>query len=234
MRTERDEVVERLECYLLAEKRHPHQRLPSERDLCKLLNVSRTALRCAIQQLADEGTLYSKPGSGTYVATAKIRIQLRQNASVRESVEKAGRTYTSKIILFDIVESGKTVGGRLQILLGTQVYCVQRLHLIDGIPCVLDTSYLPCDRFPNLVQHDFEQSSLPRTLLDKYAVIVRKRSEKLSLTYATPEEGKRLDIQEDQPLFFNAAIYHDRDGKPMIYAKRVARPDIVEFASLLT
>ena len=56
MRTERGEVVERLECYLLEQQVGPGQCLPSERELCQALNVSRTALRCAIRQLTDEGT----------------------------------------------------------------------------------------------------------------------------------------------------------------------------------
>ena len=46
-------------------------RLPSERELAVKFNVSRMTLRQAIQNLADEGILERKIGSGTYVARKK-------------------------------------------------------------------------------------------------------------------------------------------------------------------
>ena len=48
-------------------------RLPSERELAVKFNVSRMTLRQAIQNLADEGILERKIGSGTYVAIEKVQ-----------------------------------------------------------------------------------------------------------------------------------------------------------------
>lgn len=48
-------------------------RLPSERELAVKFNVSRMTLRQAIQNLADEGILERKIGSGTYVAREKYK-----------------------------------------------------------------------------------------------------------------------------------------------------------------
>ena len=47
-------------------------RLPSERELAVKFNVSRMTLRQAIQNLADEGILERKIGSGTYVARKDV------------------------------------------------------------------------------------------------------------------------------------------------------------------
>ncbi|MFB2537695.1 MULTISPECIES: transcriptional regulator LldR [unclassified Acinetobacter] len=43
------------------------QRLPAERTLAELLNVSRSSLREALQQLASLGVIISKAGSGNYL-----------------------------------------------------------------------------------------------------------------------------------------------------------------------
>ena len=43
------------------------QRLPTERELCKTFNTSRTTLRKALKQLEDEGYLIRKPHFGTYI-----------------------------------------------------------------------------------------------------------------------------------------------------------------------
>jgi len=51
-------------------------RLPSERELAVKFNVSRMTLRQAIQNLADEGILERKIGSGTYVAREKVQEKM--------------------------------------------------------------------------------------------------------------------------------------------------------------
>ena len=49
------------------------QRLPSERDLCETFDVSRMTVRQAITLLVDEGILERKPGSGTFVASSRVK-----------------------------------------------------------------------------------------------------------------------------------------------------------------
>src|SRR5258705_11786025 len=46
----------------------PGDRLPPERDLAKLLGVSRPTLRAGIRSLATVGILQSRQGAGTFVA----------------------------------------------------------------------------------------------------------------------------------------------------------------------
>jgi DNA-binding FadR family transcriptional regulator len=53
---------------LLQSHRYPiHSRLPSERALCKLLQVSRTTLRNGLDQMAQEGRIWRHVGKGTFV-----------------------------------------------------------------------------------------------------------------------------------------------------------------------
>ena len=63
----RDQVAEIIEDLILASKLHPGDQLPSERDLAKLLGISRTPVREGIRLLEQRGLLDMKPGSGTYV-----------------------------------------------------------------------------------------------------------------------------------------------------------------------
>src|SRR6478736_5507363 len=49
----------------------PGDRLPPERDLAKLLGVSRPTLRAAIRSLAAVGVLQPRRGAGTFVVEAE-------------------------------------------------------------------------------------------------------------------------------------------------------------------
>jgi DNA-binding LacI/PurR family transcriptional regulator len=57
-------------------KLHGNDRLPSRAELCKKLETTRTTLDRAINELVAEGVLYSRGGSGTYVAGANEGISV--------------------------------------------------------------------------------------------------------------------------------------------------------------
>jgi len=61
-------VTRQLEELILTGVYRPGDRLPGERDLAKLLDVSRPTLRAAIKDLEDRDLLVSRRGGGTYVA----------------------------------------------------------------------------------------------------------------------------------------------------------------------
>ncbi len=68
--TTAEEVVERLRNMIHNGELSSGDRLPPERDLAKLLGVSRPTLRAGIRSLSTIGILQSKQGAGTFVAAA--------------------------------------------------------------------------------------------------------------------------------------------------------------------
>src|SRR5688572_28979331 len=69
--TTAEEVVSRLREMIQNGELSPGDRLPPERDLAKLLGVSRPTLRAGIRSLTTVGILQSKQGAGTFVAEAQ-------------------------------------------------------------------------------------------------------------------------------------------------------------------
>lgn len=63
-----EEVSVRLRDMINSGELRPGDRLPPERDLAKLLGVSRPTLRAGIRSLSTVGILQSKQGAGTFVA----------------------------------------------------------------------------------------------------------------------------------------------------------------------
>lgn len=69
--TTAEEVVTRLREMIHRGELNSGDRLPPERDLAKLLGVSRPTLRAGIRSLATVGILQSRQGAGTFVAEAE-------------------------------------------------------------------------------------------------------------------------------------------------------------------
>lgn len=65
----------------------PGDRLPTEAQLSSRHGVSRTVVREAVHQLRSRGLLYSRQGSGVYVAPKPVNQSLDFDPTVLESVE---------------------------------------------------------------------------------------------------------------------------------------------------
>jgi GntR family transcriptional regulator, transcriptional repressor for pyruvate dehydrogenase complex len=62
-----EEIVEQIKVLIAQGQIHPGERIPSERDLGRMLGVSRPSVREAIMALEAMGLLESRQGGGTYV-----------------------------------------------------------------------------------------------------------------------------------------------------------------------
>jgi GntR family transcriptional repressor for pyruvate dehydrogenase complex len=78
--TTAEEVVARLRDMIQGGDLGSGDRLPPERDLAKLLGVSRPTLRAGIRSLTAVGILQSKQGAGTFVAEAQDSPTLDSSA----------------------------------------------------------------------------------------------------------------------------------------------------------
>ncbi len=66
-RTLGQEIVQAIEENILNKRLLPGQKLPTEKELCEMFGVSRTALREALQMLSARGLVSIRKGSGIYV-----------------------------------------------------------------------------------------------------------------------------------------------------------------------
>ncbi|HKX32721.1 MAG TPA: FadR/GntR family transcriptional regulator [Blastocatellia bacterium] len=88
-------VVERIKELLTRGELKAGSRLPPERELAQMLNISRPSLRTALKALSVMGVIHAKPGAGTYIAESLPAVfaepmqfmTLINNTSVNELFE---------------------------------------------------------------------------------------------------------------------------------------------------
>ncbi len=90
-----------------------HQKLPSERDLCKHHSLSRMTARRALQSLIDEGFAYTRIGKGTFVSDRSHS----GNGTSGETAQSISVTYqqllTEQLLSFDCAAVEKTINEAL-------------------------------------------------------------------------------------------------------------------------
>ena len=229
----KSDVAETIECYIMENDLKPEDKLPSERSLCESCGASRTLVRAAINQLIQEGVLYAKLGSGTFIKRPKICRPLQVYIPFKTTVEKEGLKFTTKVLSFTRIESDKNIARHLHLTIGHPVYELRRVRLIDGNSFMVDVSYIDAKRFEFLDEYDFSQDSLYTVLEQVYNTKIYKGHEKMSITFASKSEAAILSTKEGDALFYISGLASDENNQPVEYAKVVVKKDLVMFSCYL-
>ena len=83
-------------------------KLPTENELCKMLNVSRVSVRSAMQRLKEEGLILSKQGLGSFVTkpTEKIMADIKRHPmliSEKEYIDVVGFRKAIEFSAIDLI-----------------------------------------------------------------------------------------------------------------------------------
>lgn len=162
--------------------------LPSEAEMCRTFEISRSTVRQAIGALEAEGLVVRKQGRGTYVAEPKVRRKTEMVYSFTSEISSMGLTPSSKLIEFDIITPTPDIVKMLG--LGSEdaeVYRFTRIRNVNDEPLIIETSYYPRYIYPNLTRelletHSFysllyEVGIVPANAVDSYEAVIIGRQE---------------------------------------------------------
>lgn len=230
----REEVGEKIESYIAQHELKPGDKLPSERDMCEMWDINRMTLRGAIQRMIFEGKLFNRKGSGTFVAYPKLNRNLQDLKPFSLAVQEVGKTLQTVLLSKEVIECNKQLSQKLCIKLGHPVLIITRKRIVDNEPIMIEVTHMDYERFPKLMEHDFEIESLYHVIENVYGAVISEGTERLSVTFANEKEAGFLDVDEGSPLFNLSGVVKDANGMPIEYFKSVARVDKIRFSSVLT
>ncbi len=199
--------------------------LPPERELAEQYGVSRLTVRQAISELVRDGLLIRQHGVGTFVAPPKLSQVQPMALSFTQRMIQAGRAPTSRVLACEIVPASYNVARHLGVQPDTPVVRLSRLRLADGQPVMLETTHLPADRFPGLVDEDFRTQSLYAVLSTRYGVTLAEAIQTLEPVALTAYEAEQLGAQEGAPAMLVEVIASSQEGWVVEYSRAVVRGD---------
>ena len=226
------EAVEKLEDFIVVNRLAPNTRIPSERDLCEMWGVSRSTLRQAVDTLVGRGVLYRINGAGVYVSVGKKNRNMVGVDSMVGGASAAG-IYFGEKDYFSQKDGGNEADFQEACMfpLGQQVYEYILLRKIDGVPCILETTYLDCKRYPDFEKHYTDKTSMGRILKNIYHRKQISGEEHISVTYAGEQEAELLETAPDAPLFFTSGVVKDEEELIIMYYKQLIRGDKFKLVS---
>jgi GntR family transcriptional regulator len=207
-------------------------RLPSERDLCTRLNVSRVTLRRALAGLADDGLLLPSHGRGWYVAAERVGEPANVLLSFSAMARAQGLTPSSKVLSQLVRPADLDEADKLRIAPGAPILDLRRLRLLDDLPVALDQSRVPMALAPGIADQDFAQGSLYDALTEA-GVPPQRADYSVEALAADHDQARLLDLETGQPLLVTSQVTHTADGRVVELGGIIYRGDRYRFRATL-
>jgi GntR family transcriptional regulator len=207
----------------------PEDALPPERDLAEMLGVSRITVRKAIDELAEEGLLVRKQGSGTFVSN-RVEKNFAKLTSFSEDMRARGREPRSVWL----TKAEGTVTPEESLTLrsspGTPVLRFHRIRYADDAPMAIEYATVLADCLPSV---EAVQSSLYEALEQTGHRPVRAL-QRLRAVLFTAEQAKLLKAQERDAGLLVARVGYLKDGRAVEFSQSYYRGDIYDFVAELS
>lgn len=203
----------------------PNEKLPTVVELCEIYNVSKITVRRAMEWLVENGLVASKRGSGTYV---KKPINLPENPLITGVNERAegfsaehsrrAEEVTSVVYDFEIVTPPAEIASLLNISEDDFAYYDCRTRLSNGVPIVIEYTYMPLELIPGLKRKHL-YGSIYRYIREEVGLNIASFHRAIRAVPATAEEAERLDCAEGAPLLEFEQVGYLDSGIPFEYSR---------------
>ena len=210
-----------------------NEKLPSERELCEIYDMSRITVRQALQELEREGYIFKLHGKGTFVAPKSINQNLVKLYSFTEEMKKMGKTPATEVLSFKQITVDEHLASKMEVDPYEEAFQVVRLRLADNEALLYETSYLPKKIFPKLKEENLNKRPMYDIFYQDYQVSVTRAMERFSATSVGEMEANHLNMQVNQPaMLIKRHAYHQ--DQLIEYTVSVARGDKFDYTVELT
>lgn len=121
--------------------------LPPERELAKLLNLSRVTISNALKLLEDKNLIIRQQGLGTQINT-QLDYSLNKLSGFTERMENAGFSVSDRWLNKKRVIATNDIMQQFGFPINSEVAYLHRVRSIDNCPISIESTYLPLDVLP--------------------------------------------------------------------------------------
>ena len=188
----------------------PDEALPSERALSESLGLSRVTTRKAIDQLALQGLIVRRRGSGNYISP-RIEQPLSRLTSFSEQLRARGYSPSSRWLSRSTGAASREEREVLDLPRGARVARLKRLRIADDTVVSLEESVLPVSVVPQPAQ---VEGSLYEFLEERRMAPLRAVQHIRALNAST-QLARRLQIPTGRAVLFVTRIGYLASGEPV-------------------
>lgn len=211
----------------------PGSRCPSERQLASEYGISRMTARAAVNLLVQRGYVARKNGSGTFVASPKIELDLSTVAGFSDRVLRHGIIPGARVIEARTVGTEELAAGvatALEITGEELVHMLIRVRTGNNELLALEKSYFPACLCPDLLDNELT-GSIYELLRTRCNLELAHLHQRLEVTQLDTLAAEVLATHPDAPALQITRTTWDVHGRPIEFARDLYRGDRLLFVT---
>ncbi|MBO0834406.1 MAG: GntR family transcriptional regulator [Actinobacteria bacterium] len=211
----------------------PGSRLPGERELAVHVGVSRSTLRQALAQLAEEGLLDRSAQRGWFVHRQVVGEPPATLQSFSEMARARGLVPGARVLSHRVRPATFDEARRLGIAPAAKVVELRRLRTMDAVPACVDTSVVILARVPEIADIDMTDRSLYETIEEHSDVRIARSAYTIRADACDETTAALLEIDPGSPILVGDEVAFDRKDTPVLAGSLSYRADAYRFEAYL-
>ena len=205
----------------------PQAKLPSERHLSGVFQVTRVTARQALIQLEVEGLIYRLNRRGWFVSPPRVRYDPVANISFTKNVKAQGRVPGTTVISKGRIRASAWDSERLRVAVGDPVFLIRRIRLVDDRAVLVEHLHLNAKRCPGLLDHPLERS-LTEILAERYGLSLRRTQVSMHPAALNESQAAALGVAVGVPGLYLARTSFDQFDNVIEFDQEFWRHDVLE------
>lgn len=197
----------------------PGEMIPTELELCKIYNISRTTIRQALSELVEDGLFYRVKGRGTFVSQYKIEHSFtHKKVLLDDDLTNKGVIPSNSLIHINTIQPDQDVLSSLKLPLGSEVINVKQLKYANREPLIISNIYLPYSLCKNIYDYDLNKETVSHILSNNVNTKLIHSKYSLEAVTATKEDCELLTITKTTAILLIHSIGYNKFEVPISYS----------------
>lgn len=232
------QIIKKIKKQIFAQE-FADMKLPDERSLAEHYRVSRSTIKRALNHMAQEGIIFKKRGSGTFINPLYLKnntvfnYDSSSNLGITDSFQHNGQKPKIKVLDFKVIPATKELQQDLFLEEGEFVYEIIRLRLFDKTAFMIETGYIPIKLLPGLKKADLSHSIFNLVEKDLKQAVTKS----FMSVYAEPsnqKDQKLLKLAPTEPIGVMEGIFFLDNGTPFEFSKMRLHYRYMKYNSFVT
>jgi len=222
------QLKEELRRKILSNEWTEGSKIPSEKEICEIFDVSRITVRKAIDELQDESYLVKKQGRGTFVQSRAIGQKLHKFYSFSEELNNLGIKETTKLVAFKAIIPDLPIREALQLEINEKVFWIKRIRYMDAKAYTIENSYIPVKHVPELTGEMVQNNGLYKSLRI-FDIYLDHAIETFCAINISKEDARDIEVQNNDAAINLTRVTYS-GSKIVEYCRSVVRGDVFHYS----
>ena len=206
-------------------------RIPPETELASDLGVSRTTVRDALSRLENEGTIYRRQGSGTFVNEPglQIRSRLEEIWSYEQVLEDHGYVPSVRVLSSSEVAVDAVTAEALSLEDEERILIIEKVFREDEAPVMLTVNRIPTRIVSDAEYQNDEAMPIYEFLEDHCDRTLGYYLSEIIPVSLDAETAEKLGVETGTLAISFDEIGFDQNNEPIVRATSYFRDDLLRF-----